>query len=134
MKDNFFIDSNVALYALDINDTKKKQIAFSIIDRIPFITAQVVFECLNVSIRKLKFDKKAAIEFVEFLISASVVHPETEDVIMSAILLFKKYSLQVFDSKIVASALAAGCSILYSEDMQNGLVIDGRLTIVNPFL
>ncbi len=73
MRDNFFIDSNIALYALDLNAAKKKQIALSI-------------------------------------------------------------NLQVFDSKIIAAALVAGCSILYSEDMQNGLVIDNRLTIVNPFL
>ena len=39
-----------------------------------------------------------------------------------------------WDSIIVASALENRCSILYTEDMQHGQVVDQRLTIVNPFL
>ncbi len=44
-----------------------------------------------------------------------------------------KYSLSYWDSLICAAALEAGCAKLLSEDMQDGLVIDGRLEIVNPF-
>lgn len=39
-----------------------------------------------------------------------------------------------YDCLIIASALEAGCSLLYSEDMQSGRVVDGRLTIENPFI
>jgi predicted nucleic acid-binding protein len=35
---------------------------------------------------------------------------------------------------IVASALLAGCDVLYSEDLQHGQVFDEQLTVVNPFL
>jgi predicted nucleic acid-binding protein len=35
---------------------------------------------------------------------------------------------------IVAAALLAGCDVLYSEDMHDGLVIEERLRIVNPFV
>lgn len=38
-----------------------------------------------------------------------------------------------YDSLIVASALESECTILYSEDMQPGLVIENQLKIVNPF-
>jgi predicted nucleic acid-binding protein len=38
-----------------------------------------------------------------------------------------------WDSLIVASALESQCSILYTEDLQHGQVIDQVLTIVNPF-
>ena len=41
--------------------------------------------------------------------------------------------LNVYDALIVASALEARCHMVLSEDMQNGRVIDGRLTIRNPF-
>ena len=41
--------------------------------------------------------------------------------------------LHIYDSMIVAAALLANCDTLYSEDMHPGLVIRGRLTIVNPF-
>ena len=39
-----------------------------------------------------------------------------------------------YDSQIIAAALTAGCTVLYSEDMQHGQLIDGTLTIVNPFV
>lgn len=42
--------------------------------------------------------------------------------------------LDIFDSLLVASALQAGCSIFLSDDMQHGRMIEGRLTIRNPFL
>jgi predicted nucleic acid-binding protein len=48
--------------------------------------------------------------------------------------LVKNYDFQLFDSIIVASALEAGCEILYSEDMQSGQVIEKKLTIINPFV
>ena len=37
------------------------------------------------------------------------------------------------DAMIVASALRAGCSILYSEDFQDGRVFEKHLTVRNPF-
>ncbi len=133
MKDRFFIDSNIVLYVLDMNDSKKKKIASALIDKLPFISPQVVFECLNVSLKKHKLEKYKALNFVNKLIAASFIHPETESVVRNALLLYGKYNLQPYDSKIVASALDAGCSILYSEDMHNGLVIENRLTVINPF-
>lgn len=42
------------------------------------------------------------------------------------------YQLPLWDALIVRAAQAAGCSTLYSEDFQDGKVIDG-LRIVNPF-
>ena len=55
-------------------------------------------------------------------------------VVESAWTLMERYRFSYFDSLILASALATGCQILYSEDLQHGQAIDGRLTIVNPFL
>lgn len=45
----------------------------------------------------------------------------------------ERYSFSHWDSLIISAALLAGTSILYSEDMQDGLVVNGQLTIVNPF-
>jgi predicted nucleic acid-binding protein len=33
----------------------------------------------------------------------------------------------------LAQELMAGCDTLYSEDMQDGQVFEGRLTVINPF-
>ena len=47
--------------------------------------------------------------------------------------LAESYTLSIYDGMIAAAAVVAGCDILYSEDMHHGLVIDGRVRIVNPF-
>jgi predicted nucleic acid-binding protein len=47
--------------------------------------------------------------------------------------IFNRYHFSYWDSLIVASALESGCSILYSEDLQDGQVIENSLKIVNPF-
>ncbi|MEO3403933.1 hypothetical protein AAFN85_08515 [Mucilaginibacter sp. CAU 1740] len=51
-----------------------------------------------------------------------------------ALRLIKRYDFQMFDAVVVASALEADCNILYSEDMQHNLMIDKKLTIINPFI
>ena len=43
------------------------------------------------------------------------------------------YSLSYWDSLIVASALEAGATVLYSEDMHHDLWINARLRVINPF-
>jgi predicted nucleic acid-binding protein len=53
--------------------------------------------------------------------------------IESCLLLKEKYRYSWWDSLILASALEAGCTAVYSEDMQNGQLIEDRLTIKNPF-
>ena len=47
--------------------------------------------------------------------------------------LISRYQFQLFDSIIIAAAIQGSCSILYSEDMQDGLVVDKKLKIINPF-
>jgi predicted nucleic acid-binding protein len=55
---------------------------------------------------------------------------ETHD---AALRLAMRHGFHIYDALIIAAALEAGCSTLYSEDMPSGQVIDGRLTIRNPF-
>ena len=50
-----------------------------------------------------------------------------------AIYLTQKYDFQLFDAIIVSGALEAGCSVLYSQDMQHLLIVEEQLTIINPF-
>jgi predicted nucleic acid-binding protein len=59
--------------------------------------------------------------------------PITLDTHQEALAIAEKYRYKVYDALIVASALEARCTILYSEDMQDGQVFDRRLTIRNPF-
>jgi predicted nucleic acid-binding protein len=50
----------------------------------------------------------------------------------AAIRIARRYNLQLFDSLVVACAINSGSSVLWSEDMGDGMTID-RLTISNPF-
>jgi len=47
--------------------------------------------------------------------------------------LAERYRLSVYDAMIVAAALLAGAPVLWTEDMQDGLVVEGVLTLRNPF-
>lgn len=53
--------------------------------------------------------------------------------LLNATKIMTKYDLQLFDAIIIASALESGCSILYSEDMNDGQIIEKNLKIINPF-
>ena len=61
------------------------------------------------------------------------VQPMTLDVLMTALDIKQRLRLSYWDSAIIAAALALGCRELYTEDMQDGLTVDG-LRLVNPFL
>ena len=51
----------------------------------------------------------------------------------NAIKIKEEYKLQFYDSLIIATALENSCSILYSEDMQHGQIIENSLKIIDPF-
>jgi len=61
------------------------------------------------------------------------VEPITVRTHETGLAIAERYRLSVYDAMIAASALLAGCNRLWSEDMQNGLVIDRQLRIVDPF-
>ncbi len=54
-------------------------------------------------------------------------------VVKNASRLGQQYSFSFWDSLIIASALEAGVTLLYSEDMQDGILVAGTLEIINPF-
>ena len=56
-----------------------------------------------------------------------------EDTLLRACQIAGRYGFSLYDSLIIAAALESNCKVLYSEDLQNGQVIEGALTIKNPF-
>ena len=61
------------------------------------------------------------------------VHPVTVETHDLGLALAERYDLAIYDALIVASALLADSDRLWSEDMRDGMAIDRRLRIVNPF-
>lgn len=133
MSGRSFLDTNVLVYTLGQDDARTP-LAEALLAKGGVISVQVLNELAAVARRKLKMpwsDVTAALGVIRTLCDPAVsITPETHDAAMS---LAARHDLHVYDALIVAAALEAGCSILYSEDMQSGQKIDGRLTIRNPF-
>ena len=128
-----FVDTNVVLYLLS-KDPAKAQRARDIVSGQPIISVQVLNEITNVARRKLDLGWKGIDEFLTLLRALCPVEPITEQTHDLGRRISERYQLSVYDGQIVASALGAGCDVLYSEDMQPGLRIERTLTVVNPFV
>ena len=63
-----------------------------------------------------------------------IVQPVVLTTIKLAQELIVKYDFQVFDSIVIAAALEADCDVIYSEDMQDGLIVEDKIKIINPFV
>jgi predicted nucleic acid-binding protein len=122
---NAFLDSNIILYALDI--------VWKLLLGMPCISLQVLNECSNVLNRKRQWSAEGVAKTMGHLLAFVRVEPADVATVRSAWKLQARYRFSYYDSLIISAALATCCSTLYSEDMQHGQVIEGRLTIINPF-
>jgi predicted nucleic acid-binding protein len=128
-----FIDTHIFFYLFS-DDTDKANRAEEIVRVGGRISVQVLNEFANVARRKLAMPWKEIREVLTLICLICLTDsltPETHDRGMAVA---ERHSLSVYDSMIVAAALIANCEILYSEDMQNGMVIEERLHIINPFI
>lgn len=127
-------DTNVALY-LVARGRGKADRAASVVIAADFISVQVLNEFVNVARRKFKFEWPVILrELASLRDAVEHILPIDEHVHEEALRLSARYMLSTYDSLMLGVALTGGARIFYSEDMQHGLVIDGILQIVNPFL
>ncbi len=127
-----FFDTNVVLYLLSA-DTAKADRAEELLASGGIISVQVLNEFAAVASRKLRMSWPEIREVLAQVRAVCNVEPMSVDTHDRAAQLAERYGLSIYDALIVAAALLAGCSTLYSEDMQNGQVIERQLTIRNPF-
>jgi len=83
---------------------------------------------------KHKIDDVLIQRSVQSLINAVNVTSISTDSVQGAFKIKNQYLFSYWDSLILSSAMENGCTLLYSEDMQNGQLIDGELRVVNPFI
>jgi predicted nucleic acid-binding protein len=143
MTANVFIDTNLYIYALvdspDEADAEKTKavLAFfkTLLESQTLITSvQVLNELHSNLIKKFKLDDKTAFQIIEqSVIPITLVKPISYQTYQAAFQLRTKYKFSYWDSLIVASALENDCNTLYSEDMQHGLKVESKLSIINPF-
>jgi predicted nucleic acid-binding protein len=127
-----FFDTNVLVY-LASGDPAKADRAEAMIAGGGGISVQNLNELANVARRKIGMSWQDTHAFLSLLRGLLNVHPVSVETHETGLALAERYQLSIYDSMIAASALQAGCDTLWSEDMQHGMVVDGRLRIVNPF-
>lgn len=126
-----FLDTNVLLYLLS-GDTEKADRAEALVLAGGAISVQVLNEFANVARRKLQAPWDVAHEILELLKDTLAVEPLTVETHETALALAERYRFSVYDSLILAAAIQAGCATVWSEDLQDGQVVE-ELQVRNPF-
>lgn len=139
MNGKFFLDTNLFIYSLEGTPSTKARQATDLIRRAietrkGVVSYQVVQEFFSVALRR--FDNPMRVDDAEQYL-ATVFRPllavsSSLALYHEALDVFRRYGISWYDALIVAGALQAQCSILYSEDLQDGQQI-ARLEIRNPF-
>ncbi len=134
--DLIFIDTNIWLYSfLESEETvKKKDIADQLIIQNQIVlSTQVINEvCVNL-IKKTSFNEQQIQELVKDFYRRCIIIQISYKILIQSSQLRQTYCFSYWDSLIVACALDAEVKYLYSEDMQNGLIIFAHLKIIDPF-
>ena len=145
MSDRVFVDTNIFIYALTEPKERsqtahlKRTMALELLTKLYneqtiVVSVQIVNELHLNMVRKFEIDDTIVYETLQKnLFAIASVEALNTQTYSKAFQIRKHYNISYWDSLVVASALELDCSILYSEDMHNGLSIDERLMIVNPF-
>ena len=128
--DRPFFDTNVLLYLITVDVKAEK--AEALLKSGGVVSVQVLNEFASVSSRKYKLTWLEVREALSTIRAGCEVIPLTVEIHESALAIIEKYGFSFYDSLILAAAAQAKCRTVYSEDMQNGQVVQG-VTIRNPF-
>lgn len=130
------IDTNILVYLYNVSDETKRSISEELLTLTPVVGAQVISESeyLNVTRRLLNLPKADILTRCAKVFAQCTIVPTRQTTLDLALKVLRRYDFQLFDSLIVAAALESGCTKLYTEDMQHGLLVENRLRILNPFL
>jgi predicted nucleic acid-binding protein len=127
-----FFDTNVLLYLLSA-ETAKADLVEEMLVAGGTINVQVLNEFTSVALRKLGMKVAEVREALEPISATCQVLPLTTQTHQRGLQVAERYRFSFYDALIVGAALESGCTVLYSEDMQDGQLIDDTLTIKNPF-
>lgn len=136
-----FIDSNIWLYRLLADqdpdpqeDARKRRIAITLTESEGIVVStQIINEVCSVLIRRSALNESQILDLIEDFETHCTVIKLTISTLKQASNLRNQYNFSFWDSLIISTALSGGASILYSEDMQDSLVVANQLEIVNPF-
>lgn len=135
MQDKYFIDSNILIYAHNDLNAVKTEKAQELIEQLtPTVSTQVLNEFSNAFRKKFHTDWAIIRDMLSEVSDNTLLHKNDLTTVLKATDIAERYRYSFYDSQIIAAAIESDCTILYSEDMQNGHLIDGKIKIVNPFV
>lgn len=130
----FFLDTNILVYSFSGQDAAKRETSRALACGAgACVSTQVLSELAHVLTRKFKVSAEEVRVRVSSIASSCEVITVTAAIVLDALRIVQRYGYGFFDSQIIAAALAADASKLYSEDLHDGQKIDGALTIRSPF-
>lgn len=128
-----FLDTNVLIYAVGKNDPRASK-AEALLAGGGIVSIQSLNEFVSVARRKLDMPWKDVTEFWDLIcVLCPNPVPISLDTHRGALAIAEKYGYSIYDALIASAALEAGCKTLFSEDLQDGQIINRQLTIRNPF-
>lgn len=133
------LDTNLLIYVYDQNDPQKQSHSRLILDRLQGIGAgrlsiQSLSEFANIAMKKLSpvIPGSETAEIVRMLASVFPVCYITPAIVANAARAVQEYQMSFYDAQIWSCALFNQTPIVFSEDFQDGQVIEG-VRFVNPF-
>jgi len=132
-----FVDTNILVYALDPKEPVKQPVASRLLREAAasgslVVSTQVLQEFYAVMLRRRFLSPADSADALKAWAEHEVVDT-TPALVMRAVELHQQHGFEFWDALVIQAALEAGCSVLYTEDMQHGRKI-ADLQIVNPFL
>ncbi len=128
-----FFDTNVVLYAFTPSGDKTLT-AERILLQGGVVSVQVLNELTSVACTKFKMTWS---EVKRVILGTTIMCPNpsalTYETYLQAQRISERYGFSIWDGLILASAMDAGCTTLYTEDLQHGQVVES-VRIENPFL
>ena len=131
-----FLDTNVILYAFDADSGQKQELSVALLsrlipDRAGVLSVQVLVEFYSIATRKFRMTSQEAEGVLNDFADWRLHRPDYSSVV-AAIHLQRRYKLAWYDAMILNSALETGCSVLWTEDFNDGQRF-GDLVIRNPY-
>ncbi len=134
MKDKILVDTNILVYAYDIADPEKQAKAFQVIDKLAsgqkgVISAQILGEFFVTTTQKLKnpLDVATISQSIQNYVRSWLVLDITPQIILEAIRGRSTYPISYWDAQVWATAKLNQIPVVYSEDFQDGQMLEGVL-------
>jgi predicted nucleic acid-binding protein len=133
MRAKVFFDTNALIYAIAQNDARRPR-AEALLAMGGMVSVQILNEFVSVARRKIRMPWKDVTEaLAAILVLCPSPVPISVDTHGAALRIAEKYGYEIYDALVAASALEAKCTTLFSGDLQDRQIIEGQLTIQNPF-